>query len=150
MGKSKVPGGVSNESTHIIAAGAMAGTNPLPVNAANGNRLILDIRDVDAIGFIIKWTSTAVGSFKVEVSDDYRPSMNNLQVPVAGGLGTWADVTAQMSPTLTQPNNNATTTCNCMPHTAAGAQARYLAFSYVNASGSGVLDVWAHGKALGG
>lgn len=129
------------EAGHIIQAGVMAGTTVI-------GPVVTDVRDVDGIGYDITWTGAAVGAIKVEVSNSYVP---NLTIGAAAPIraGNWTDVTSLLTPAITQPNNNARTIFVGLAHTLSVMEAKFVRISYTNASSTGVLDVWMHGKSLG-
>lgn len=118
--------GINNKgaaSPKLINAGVMTGTATLTSNAFN-------IQNLDNIGLQVKWTGSAVGTITVEGTLDATD--NNNWVPL------------EFDPALTQPNNNATSylvRLNQVPYP-------YIRVKYVNASSTGVLNVWISGKDL--
>ncbi len=88
---------------------------------------IIDLSKMDNIGLEVTWTSSAVGTFSVMVSNS--------------GINFYA---LTFNPVLTQPNNNAggyAVDLNQLPF-------KYLMLKYVNSSGSGVLTVYGQNKDL--
>lgn len=105
---------------HLISAGVMTGTTTLLSTAQN-------ISNFDNIGLQVKWTGSAVGTISVLVSID----------------GTNYDALT-FNPVLTQPAGTAgsyVVNLNQLPFP-------YLKVRYVNASSTGVLNVYISSKDL--
>ena len=110
-------------------------------------RYAVDVRLIEYIGLEFTWTGAAVGTLKIEASNDYLPNMSHLGDTTAGVAirsGTWTDATAYFD-TITQPSNNAGTIIvqSKVPYCF-----KYIAISYTHASSTGSLDVWINGKGV--
>ena len=143
MAKSKVGALGGNDAGHEIAAGAMTGTNSLV--------FVLDVDEVDWLTFDIAYTGTPTGTFKVEVSNSYLPNRRDLSgaSPSAIRAGSWKDMTSRLVPTLTNPAGAAGNQFVGFPMGDVAIGGSYVRFTYTNASGTGVLDVFVTGKAVG-
>lgn len=101
------------------------------------------LQQAELIGLLLKWTDTGaqdpVGTFTVEVSDDWEVGMD-----VANA--TWFDITASMA---VPPESPATTSgdddvdLSGLPH-------RWCRVKYNRTSGDGTLHGWVHARGAGG
>ena len=132
----KQGGNAGADPGHIIVAAAMVGDIA---------RYAIDIRELEYIAFSFTWTGAAVGTLKIEVSNDYLPQADfQSDTTKALRLGHWSDATAYFD-TLTQPSNNAGT---IISQTKVPLAFKYIAVSYTHSSSSGSLDVFYNAKGV--
>lgn len=130
MGRQKVP----SEPQVINAAGAtnMTGTAIVLSN-------VMDLLCVDQATLEIIITGTPTGTLSVEGSDRYDPvtNPNATFTPLAAGA---------VTPALPAVAGAASSTICALTAQALGC--RYFRLRYVNASSTGVLNAWFHGKGV--
>jgi hypothetical protein len=143
MSKSKIGALGGSEAGHLIAArGAnnMTGTNVLSV--------VIDIDEIDNISFDCAFTGTPTGTFTVEVSNSFLPNTTNMNgTPIRAG--TWQSVTAAVDGAIVNPAGAGSQCLFGFVATKIAMSCSYLRFKYTNTSGTGQLDVYVNGKALG-
>lgn len=115
-------------SKSILPAASVMQSTHLPVSVSGTNTYYsqnIGVKNLDSIGLQMRWTGTPTGTFTVEHSPD----------------AVYWD-TVPVSPSITQPagsSGNWTVVISGEPYP-------YLRVKYVNASGSGTVDVVVHAK----
>jgi hypothetical protein len=111
----------------VIDAGVMTGTTAL-------TSVVTDLQSVLVASYQMVWTSTAVGTFSIEVSNSYENRAGT-------ETGTWTVLTLDSAPTNPAGAGGDTgVDLSQLPY-------RYVRLKYTNASSTGVLNAWIHGKA---
>jgi hypothetical protein len=143
MAKSKIGALGGNEAGHLIGA---FGTNNMTGTGVISR--IIDIDEIDNISFDCAWTGTPTGTFTVEVSNSFLPNTTNMNgTPIR--VGTWQSVTSAVDGTITNPAGSASNCLFGFNPTKLAMSCTYLRFRYTNTSGSGQLEVYVNGKAIG-
>lgn len=122
------------ETVHLIVAQAMSGNNAIISPA-------VEIKYLDNIACQFSWTGTPQGNMNIEASLDYALNPDK----TVANAGTWIALKDA---------------AGLLPFAAGGAAGTelvdlnqlsmpWIRFHYVNTSGSGTLDAWIFGKAVG-
>ena len=74
--------------------------------SADGYSTVTNINAISALGYTISWTNGALGTFQVEVCNDYVPSPAGV-IPNDPANGTWVPVTLTTPVTSTGTANTA-------------------------------------------
>jgi hypothetical protein len=148
MSKTKLGELGGNEAGHMISS---AGANNMTGTAVIGP-VVLDISEIDLLSFDIGYTGTPTGTFKLEVSNSYIANRRDLSgvapnLPVR--VGQWKDVTSRLVPALTNPAGAAGNQFVGIPLGDPVMAGSFVRLSYTNVSGTGQLDVYVTGKAVG-
>jgi hypothetical protein len=115
-------------NARVLTDGVMTGTTVLTTAPSCINQL-------DNCSYTMVWTSTAVGAFTFEVSNNYE-NRNGTE------SGTWTVLTIAAPPT--NPAGSASNTGVDL----SGLPYRHVRCKYTNSSSTGVLNVFFNGKGL--
>jgi hypothetical protein len=119
-----------------------------PVNSLGANNMtgtavvlgaVIDMLTVDKGSFEIQAVGTGTGALTLEGSNQYDAVNNPNAVFIALAA-------AAVTPTLTAPAGANVATLNALDRQALGA--RFIRVRYVNASGTGKLDVYFSGQGV--
>lgn len=99
----------------------------------------IDMRAVDVASLEIQIAGAPTGTLSMLGSNQYDPLLNPSATPVPLAA-------AAVTPALPAVAGAGSTTICALAAQALGC--RWLWLKYVNASGTGQLDVWAHGRGL--
>lgn len=112
----------------VIVDGAMENTDEIVSEPTN-------VEHLQNVGYQANWDGDPVGTFTVEVSNDYDPTIPARQP------GTWTELTLSGSPAAAGAPGDLFININQIP-------ARWIRLKYVNDSGSGTLQAWVVGKSI--
>ena len=109
----------------VIDAGAMTGTAVVTSKATS-------LRTLKLASYQAKWSGTPTGTFKVEASNDRDPDRN--------ADANWVEVT------LDRPPANPAGSASGWLLDLTDLPFAWVRLVYTNASGTGTLDAWFHGR----
>ncbi len=112
----------------VITDGSMTGTAVL-------TSLVTVIQNLTQIGYSVSWTGTAVGTFSVEVSNDYSIYANG----AVRNAGTWTAVTLTGTPTAAGVAGTGYISLTDIP-------AYAIRLKYTNTSSTGTLQAYINAK----
>ncbi|HEY6875594.1 MAG TPA: hypothetical protein VI384_04470 [Candidatus Dormibacteraeota bacterium] len=147
MAKSKVGAVGGNEAGHLIAS--VSGVNNMTGTTAIVK--VIDIDEVDNISFDVSWTGTPTGTFIVEVSNSYLPNPKDLSGQGTAGIrvGSWNPVTSTVDGAIVNPAGASGKCIFGFNPTKFAMAFSFMRLTYTNSAGTGQLDVWMSGKAIG-
>lgn len=119
------------EDYKVIPSTTVSGTTPI-VSA------VVDIRDLDSIGFQLITTGTAAGDWTFEASNNFQPEgiASYGQVPTSGD---WSDVTALFSPAAVTTASNQFKEANI--------RARSIRATFTPSAGAGTVRANVNAKS---
>jgi hypothetical protein len=127
---------------HNFVAGAMASTNTIYSTISN-------ILHKDSVAIQLNWTGTPVGSFYVQVSNDYKPALAQSEGCGAPNNGNWIQVPLTNPLTGSTALTKPTTDGNPMGINLNQLGWAWIQVVYTNSSGSGTLTGTITAKSLG-
>lgn len=122
---------------------------------------VFNTLQIDDIMLDFGWTGTVTGAFKFEISASFRANSGdqtqfttpgaNMGAPL--NVGNWYDITSTaVTPTggaITQPDGSFQALAVCFSSVSVFAASPFLRVTFVQATGSGVVDGYSGGKGLG-
>lgn len=111
----------------VVTAGSMA---------ASITSLVTNIQYMDDVVYQIQWTGTPVGTFTVQVSEDYQQSGGTVL-----NAGTWTTLTLSSAITAAGSADQAILDLNQLPYS-------WIRLVYTRTSGTGTLNAYISAKAV--
>jgi len=118
--------------------------NPIVTNASMAATITsepCDIRTMDLLALSLQFTGSPVGTFDIQVSEDYQPNMSTAYTPI--NPGTWISIVSSLSSAPVASGSAGNIVIN-LPLLATA----YLRVVYNPTSGTGNLNAFVSGKGL--
>jgi hypothetical protein len=121
--------------------GVMTGTNVITSTVSN-------IIHKDNVSVQLDWTGSPVGNFQIQVSNNYKPSLQQSEGYGAPNNGTWTPLYVSNDQTAAAAINIPTSAGNPITLNLTQLAWGWLQIVYTNTSGSGILTAITLAKAI--